>query len=91
MPPPSSPILLPSTDRKADILETVLPPQKRLCLAPGPRFVVRESSSANARRTGVYRAYYGFIGTMDAELRRDWVREMGYGITDVWEDPTEAT
>ncbi|GJU03122.1 putative reverse transcriptase domain-containing protein [Tanacetum coccineum] len=37
------------------------------------------------------RADYGFIGTLDAELRRDQVREMGYGITDVWEDPTEAT
>nr|GEX57983.1 reverse transcriptase domain-containing protein [Tanacetum cinerariifolium] len=25
------------------------------------------------------------------EVRRDYVREMGYEITDVWEDPTEAT
>ncbi|GJW35455.1 hypothetical protein Tco_0058375 [Tanacetum coccineum] len=29
--------------------------------------------------------------TLDAKLRRDRVREIGYGITDVWEDPAEAT
>ncbi|GKB24674.1 hypothetical protein Tco_0864075, partial [Tanacetum coccineum] len=91
LPPPSSPLLLPSTDLRADIPKAVLPPQKRLCLAPGPRFEVRESSSAVVRPTGGYRADYGFIGTLDTELRRDRVREMGYRITDVWEDPTEAT
>ncbi|GKA12342.1 hypothetical protein Tco_0691888 [Tanacetum coccineum] len=48
----------------------VLPPRKRLCLAPGPRFEVRESSSAAARPTRGYKSDYGFIGTMDADLRR---------------------
>ncbi|GJX89355.1 hypothetical protein Tco_0341369 [Tanacetum coccineum] len=91
LPPPSSPLLLPSTDLRADIPKAVLPPRKRLCLAPGPRFKVRESSSTVVRPTGGYRADYGFIGTLDTELRCDRVREMGYGITDVWEDPTEAT
>ncbi|GKA12139.1 hypothetical protein Tco_0691685 [Tanacetum coccineum] len=72
LPPPSLPLLLPSTDRRADVPEAVLSPRKRLCLAPGPRFEVRESSSAaSARTTGGYRAYYRFIGTLDAELRRD--------------------
>ncbi|GKE36691.1 putative reverse transcriptase domain-containing protein, partial [Tanacetum coccineum] len=92
LPPPSPPLLLPFTDRRADIPKVVLPPQKRLCIAPGPRFEVGESSSAAATRpTGGYRADYGFIGTLDAELRRDRVREMGYEIIDVWEDLTEAT
>ncbi|GKA24722.1 hypothetical protein Tco_0710755 [Tanacetum coccineum] len=45
-------------------------PRKRLCLSPGPRFEVGESSSTT-RPTGGYRADYGFIGTLDAELRRD--------------------
>ncbi|GJZ90800.1 hypothetical protein Tco_0662727 [Tanacetum coccineum] len=91
LPPPSSPLLIPSIDRRADIPEAMLPPRKRLCLAPGPKFEVGESSSsAPARPTRGYRADYGFIGTLDAELRRDRVIEMGYGITDVWEDPTEA-
>nr|GFB91082.1 hypothetical protein [Tanacetum cinerariifolium] len=64
---------------------------KRLCLAPGPRFKVGESSTAAAKPTGGYRADCGFIGTLDAELRHDRVREMGYGITDVWEDLAKAT
>ncbi|GJZ64115.1 hypothetical protein Tco_0620536 [Tanacetum coccineum] len=73
LPPPSLPLLLPSTDRRADVPEAVLSPRKRLCLAPGPRFEVGESSSAAAaaRPIGGHRAYYGFIGTLDAELRHD--------------------
>ncbi|GJV61023.1 hypothetical protein Tco_1467123 [Tanacetum coccineum] len=34
---------------------------------------------------------YGFIATLDAEIRRNLDREIGYGITDVWEDPNEIT
>ncbi|GKF80231.1 hypothetical protein Tco_0238833, partial [Tanacetum coccineum] len=45
------PLPLPSTDRRAIIPEAVLPPRKRLCIAPGPRFEVRESSSAAAARS----------------------------------------
>ncbi|GJU86857.1 reverse transcriptase domain-containing protein [Tanacetum coccineum] len=90
LPTLSLPLPLPSTDRRADVLEAMLPPRKRLCLAPGPRFEVGESSFAAARSTGDYRADYGFIGTLDAKLRRDRVKEMGYWITDVFEDPTEA-
>nr|GEU62455.1 hypothetical protein [Tanacetum cinerariifolium] len=36
-----------------------------------------------------FRAYYGFVDTLDAEIRRDLDREIGYEITDVWEDPDE--
>nr|GFC85578.1 hypothetical protein [Tanacetum cinerariifolium] len=54
------------------------------------RFEVGECSSApTARPTGGFSADYGFIGTLDAEIRCDPVREIGYGITDVWEDPKE--
>nr|GEU58788.1 reverse transcriptase domain-containing protein [Tanacetum cinerariifolium] len=49
LPTSSPPLLLPSTDHRADVLEVTLPPQKR----------------------------------------RDPDREIGYGITDVWEDPDE--
>ncbi|GJY99499.1 hypothetical protein Tco_0516929 [Tanacetum coccineum] len=70
--PPLSRLLLPSTDHRADILEAVLLPRKRLFLAPGPRFKVGENSSnAVARPTRDYRANYGFIGSLDAELRHD--------------------
>ncbi|GJS33192.1 hypothetical protein Tco_0531574 [Tanacetum coccineum] len=33
---------------------------------------------------------YGFIGTLDAETRRQRAEEVGYGIRDVWVDLTEA-
>ncbi|GJV81424.1 hypothetical protein Tco_1517294 [Tanacetum coccineum] len=58
-------------DRKEDIPEAELPPRKRLCLtAPTSRYEVRESLTAAPRPTGGHRTDYGFIGTMDAEIRR---------------------
>ncbi|GKB39138.1 hypothetical protein Tco_0884080 [Tanacetum coccineum] len=87
----SPPVLLPSTDRRADILEVCLPPRKRLCSTQGPRYKVGESSSATAARpTEGRRVDYGFVGTMDNEIRRQRVEEVGYGIRDVWVDPREA-
>ncbi|GJX30516.1 hypothetical protein Tco_0238595 [Tanacetum coccineum] len=62
-----------------------------MCIAPGLRFKVRECSySVSARSTGGFRADYGFVGTLDAEIKSDPDREIGYGITDFWVDPTEA-
>ncbi|GJZ78994.1 hypothetical protein Tco_0643831 [Tanacetum coccineum] len=90
LPTSSPPLLLPSTDYRVDVPEVTLPPRKRLCIAPGPRYEVGECSSApTARPTGGFRADYGFFGTLDAEIRRDPDREIGYGITDIWVDPDE--
>ncbi|GKC92699.1 hypothetical protein Tco_1158141 [Tanacetum coccineum] len=36
------------------------------------------------------RVDYGFVGTMDTEIRRRRVEEVGYGIRNVWIDPREA-
>ncbi|GKE11278.1 hypothetical protein Tco_1414829, partial [Tanacetum coccineum] len=36
------------------------------------------------------RADYGFVGTMDIEIRRQRAKEVGYGIRYVWVDPREA-
>ncbi|GKD08796.1 putative reverse transcriptase domain-containing protein, partial [Tanacetum coccineum] len=58
--------------------------------ALGPRFEVEESYYAPARSTRGFRADYSFVSTLDAEIRRDPDREVGYEITDVWVDPTEA-
>ncbi|GKA63513.1 hypothetical protein Tco_0763119 [Tanacetum coccineum] len=86
LPTSSLPLPLPSTDRRADVPEAVLPPRKRLCIAPGPRFEVRESSSAAAARsTRGFRIDYGFVGTLDVEIRHDPDREVGYEITGVWD------
>ncbi|GJT78608.1 hypothetical protein Tco_1045333 [Tanacetum coccineum] len=90
LPAASPPLLLPSTDYKAGTPEVTLLPRKRLCIAPGPRYEIGECSSAlTARPTRGFRADYGFVGTLNAEIRRDPDREIGYGITDVWEDPDE--
>ncbi|GKE85317.1 hypothetical protein Tco_1559059 [Tanacetum coccineum] len=78
VPTSSPPLLLPSIDCRADVPEVTLPPQKRLCIALGPRYKARECSSApTARPTGGFRADYGFVGTLDAEIRRDLDREIG--------------
>nr|GEV03838.1 Gag-Pol polyprotein [Tanacetum cinerariifolium] len=90
LPISSPPLLLPSTDYRANVPEVTLPPWKRLCIALGPRFKVEECLSApTARPTGGFRAYYGFVGTLDADIRRDPDKEIGYEITNVWEDPDE--
>ncbi|GJY09285.1 hypothetical protein Tco_0377470 [Tanacetum coccineum] len=60
-----------STDHREDIPEVTLPPQKRLGIALGPAYEVGESSSATAARpSGGLRADYGFVATMDREIRR---------------------
>ncbi|GJS38043.1 hypothetical protein Tco_0536425 [Tanacetum coccineum] len=82
--PTSSPsLLLPSANGREDRPEVPLPPRKRLGIALGPRYEVGESSSAAATRpAGGLRADYGFVATMDREIRLDPEREVGYRITD---------
>ncbi|GJV35645.1 hypothetical protein Tco_1408122, partial [Tanacetum coccineum] len=82
--PTSSPhLLLPSTDHRADRPKVCLPPQKRLCITFGPRYKVEESlSTPAARPTGGFRVNYGFVATLDREIRRDLERDVSYRITD---------
>ncbi|GJS44976.1 hypothetical protein Tco_0595097 [Tanacetum coccineum] len=89
--PTSSPsLLLPSADHGADTPEVCLPPRKRLCIAFGPRYEVGESLSAPiARPMRGFRADYGFVATMDREIRRDLERYVGYGITYTWDEMLE--
>ncbi|GKD05743.1 hypothetical protein Tco_1180717 [Tanacetum coccineum] len=64
LPTPSPPLLLPSTEHRADRPEVCLPPQKRLCIALGPRYEI---------------------------VRLDEIqREVGYGITDTWDEMIEG-
>ncbi|GKA03645.1 hypothetical protein Tco_0676426 [Tanacetum coccineum] len=93
---PLTPLLVslfipPPVDRREDIPDAELPPRKRLCLtALTSRYELEESFTAAPRPTGGHRADYGFIGTMDAEIRRQRAEEVGYGIKDVWVDLLEA-
>ncbi|GJY13084.1 hypothetical protein Tco_0382393 [Tanacetum coccineum] len=50
LPTSSPPLLLPSTNCRADVLKVMLPPQKRLCIAPSPRYEIGESSSLPTAR-----------------------------------------
>ncbi|GKE67501.1 hypothetical protein Tco_1521662, partial [Tanacetum coccineum] len=85
------PLLLPSASRREDRPEVNLPPRKRLGIALGPRYEVGESSAATAARpAGGLRADYGFVATMDREIRRDPERYVGYGITDSWDEIVET-
>ncbi|GKE69463.1 hypothetical protein Tco_1527535, partial [Tanacetum coccineum] len=87
LPTSSPPLLLPSTDYRAGVSEVTLPPQKRLCIAPDPRYEIGKSSSApTARPSGGFRVDYGFVVTLDDEIRRDPKRDVGYAIIDNWDE-----
>ncbi|GJT02768.1 hypothetical protein Tco_0823937 [Tanacetum coccineum] len=87
LPTPSPPLLLPFTDHRVDRLEVCLLPRKRLCIALGLRYEVGESSSApTARPTRGFRVDSGFIATLYDEIRHDPERDVGYGITNTWDE-----
>ncbi|GKB58417.1 hypothetical protein Tco_0914603 [Tanacetum coccineum] len=90
VPTSSPPLLLSSASRREDRPEVMLPPRKRLGIALGPGYEVGESSFAAARPTGGLRADYGFVATIDREIRHDPKREVGYGITDSWDEIVET-
>ncbi|GJQ98255.1 hypothetical protein Tco_0009394 [Tanacetum coccineum] len=81
-PPLGTPPLLPIP------LPTLSPPM--LLSSTVYRAGVFESSFApTARPSGGFRADYGFVATLDNEIRRDLERDFGYGITNTWEDVVE--
>ncbi|GKF24767.1 hypothetical protein Tco_0077089, partial [Tanacetum coccineum] len=86
VPTSSPPLLLPFASRREDKPDVTLPPRKRLGITLGPGYEVGERSFAAARPAGGLRADYGFVATMDREIRRDLKREVGYGITDSWDE-----
>ncbi|GKE42556.1 hypothetical protein Tco_1469840, partial [Tanacetum coccineum] len=90
LPPlPPSLYILPPVDHRDEIPESEQPPRKRLCLSTlGSRYEIGESSTARPTRDrGID---YGFVSTVDAEERRQRIRDDGYGIRDTWVDPAEA-
>ncbi|GKD47421.1 hypothetical protein Tco_1272066 [Tanacetum coccineum] len=62
-----------------------------LSITLGPAYEVRESSSAAAAKPARgLTVDYGFVATMDREIRRDLERDVGYGITDSWDEIVET-
>nr|GEV00198.1 hypothetical protein [Tanacetum cinerariifolium] len=92
LPSPPLPLHLhmpPLVDHRDDILETEMPPRKRLCLSTlGSRYEDGESSMARPTRGQGIK--YGFASSLDAEVRRRGIGEVGYGIRDTWIDPAET-
>ncbi|GKD80022.1 hypothetical protein Tco_1342643, partial [Tanacetum coccineum] len=88
-PLPVSLYIPPPVDRKDDIPESEQPPHKRLYLSTlGSRYEVEESSTARPTRgRGID---YGFVSIVDAEERRQGIRDVGCGIRDTWVDPADA-
>ncbi|GJS01223.1 putative reverse transcriptase domain-containing protein [Tanacetum coccineum] len=85
------PLSLPTDSHREGRPEVNLPPRMGLGLALGPRYEVGESSAAAAARpAGGFRADYGFVATMDRQVRRDPERYVGYGITDSWDEIVET-
>ncbi|GKD33642.1 hypothetical protein Tco_1249151, partial [Tanacetum coccineum] len=77
LPPlPASLFIPPPVDHREDTPEAELPPRKRLCLtALTLRYEVGESSTAAPRPAKGHGIDYGFIGTLDAETRRQRAEE----------------
>nr|GFA72298.1 hypothetical protein [Tanacetum cinerariifolium] len=96
--PPPSPIrslgyraaMIRLRDEAASTSSLPLQLEKRLGITLGPRYDVGESSSAAARAAGGLMVDYGFVATMDREIMRDLEREVGYGITDSWDEIVET-
>ncbi|GJU55140.1 hypothetical protein Tco_1228854 [Tanacetum coccineum] len=86
---------LPSPIHETGMPEICLPLHKRSCrTTPSPGYEVEESSAAGAaRQVGptIARAdLYGFVDMLDAAPGRQTSRELGYGITDTWDDLVRA-
>nr|GFD20769.1 hypothetical protein [Tanacetum cinerariifolium] len=91
LPTASPPLQLLSSDRRADRLEVTLPPRKRLSIVHCSRYEAGESSAAAAARPiEGRRADYGFVGSVEAEIRRRIAEDIGYDIRDTWIDPRDV-
>ncbi|GJR29876.1 putative reverse transcriptase domain-containing protein [Tanacetum coccineum] len=82
---------LPSPVHETEMPEICLPLRKRpRRTTPGPGYEVGESSAAGAARqvgpTTAEADLYGFADMLDAAPGRQTSKELGYGITDTWDD-----
>ncbi|GJV60266.1 hypothetical protein Tco_1466366 [Tanacetum coccineum] len=55
-----------------------------------PLFASRREDRPEVTLPPRKRADYGFVATMDREIRRDPERDVGYGITDSWDEIVET-
>nr|GFA26343.1 hypothetical protein [Tanacetum cinerariifolium] len=85
------PLQLLSSDSRADRPEVTLPPRKRLSIVHCPGYEAGESLVAAAARTiEGRRADYGFVDSVEAEIRQQREEDIGYGIRYTWIDPRDV-
>nr|GFA97223.1 hypothetical protein [Tanacetum cinerariifolium] len=88
----SPPLQLLSSNRKADRPAVTMPPRKRLSIVYCPGYEAGESSvAAAARPIKGRRADYGFIDSVEAEIRRRRVEDIRYDPRDVAEEEALTT
>nr|GEY78689.1 hypothetical protein [Tanacetum cinerariifolium] len=91
LPAASPPLQLLSSDRRADRPDVTLPPRKRLSIVHCLGYEAGESSvAAAARPIEGRRTDYGFVDSVEAEIRRRRAEDIGYGIRDTWIDPRDV-
>nr|GFA37565.1 reverse transcriptase domain-containing protein [Tanacetum cinerariifolium] len=87
LPAASPPLQLLSFDRRADRPEVTLLPRKRLSIVHCSGYEAEESSvAASARPMEGRRADYGFVDSVEAEIKQRRAEDIGYGIRDTWID-----
>nr|GEX60415.1 hypothetical protein [Tanacetum cinerariifolium] len=87
LPTASLPLQLLSSNRRVDRPEVTLPPRKRLSIVHCRGCEAGKSSvAAAARPIQGRRADYGFVDSIEAEIRRQRAEEIRYGIRDTWID-----
>nr|GEX91400.1 hypothetical protein [Tanacetum cinerariifolium] len=88
LPAASPPLQLLSSNRRVDRPEVTLPPRKRLSIVHCPGYDAGESSvAATAKPIEGRRADYGFVDSLEAEIRRQRAEDIGHGIRDTWIHP----
>nr|GEY98671.1 hypothetical protein [Tanacetum cinerariifolium] len=91
LPAASPPLQLLSSDRRADRPEVTLLPRKSLSIVHYPIYEAGKSSTAVAARPiEGRRADYGFVDSVEAEIRRQITEDIGYGIRDTWIDSRDV-
>nr|GEX64389.1 hypothetical protein [Tanacetum cinerariifolium] len=92
LPTASPPLQLLSSDRRADRPQVTLSSRKRLSIVHFPRYEAGESLvAAAARPIEGRRADYGFVNSVEAEIRRWRAEDIRYGIRDTWIDPRDVS
>nr|GEV41586.1 hypothetical protein [Tanacetum cinerariifolium] len=93
IPPPSplTPLLSPLPQIPSPPVLASPPILPRLSIVHCPRYEAAESSVAVAARPiEGRRADYGFVDSVEAEIRRRRAEDIGYGIRDTWIDPRDV-